>query len=186
MQRTIYLTEKLSLKQVVKGISLFLFINFSVAGLAGLITSYSLNNWYDTLGKPSWQPDNSVFSPVWTTLYFMMSLAGYYLWKAKNHSHYLYYIQTRPAFQLYWIQLGLNFLWTVFFFGLKSPFLALMDIVILWIILIIAMINFYPISKKATVLFIPYFLWVTFAGFLNLAIWNLNPQIRLLTLPFTH
>ncbi len=133
------------------------------AGILGSIfTISSIPTWYATLNKPFFSPPNWIFGPVWTILYILMGVSLYLVW-IKNKV---------PA--VFWIQLILNALWSILFFGLKNPSLALVDIAALWVAIFLTIKSFYKINKPAGNLLIPYLLWVTFASILNLAIVVLN------------
>ncbi len=136
------------------------------AGLLGsLFTAGSIDSWYQNLNKPSFNPPNWIFSPVWTILYIMMGIS-LYLAIRKNQNPYLKII--------FLIQLSLNILWSFLFFTAKNPLLAFIDIIFLWIAILINIFIFYKSSKTASYLLIPYLLWVSFASFLNLAIVLMN------------
>jgi tryptophan-rich sensory protein len=137
--------------------------------LVGLIGSYftfsSVNTWYQTLQKPSFSLPSWLFGPVWTLLYVLMGIAFYLVWTAKKNN---------VAISLYSVQLGLNLLWSVLFFGLRSPFYALICIVALWLAILATILSFYKISKTAAYLMVPYILWVSFASVLNYMSFVLN------------
>lgn len=141
--------------------------------LVGIIsapfTIVSIPTWYRTLNKPFFSPPNWVFGPVWTILYVLMGVSLYLVWKkgVKNE-------KTRTALLYFFIQLALNFLWTFIFFGFHSPLAAFVTIVILWIMILVSIRKFYPLSKTAAYLLIPYILWVSFASVLNFSIVVLN------------
>ncbi len=141
--------------------------------LVGIIstpfTIASIPTWYRTLNKPFFSPPNWVFGPVWTILYALMGVSLYLVRKRgiKNK-------KTRTAILYFMIQLTLNFLWSLIFFGLHSPVWAFVTIVFLWITILILMMKFYPLSKTAAYLLIPYIIWVSFASLLNLSIVVLN------------
>jgi benzodiazapine receptor len=135
------------------------------AGLIGTIfTSDSISTWYTTITKPSFNPPNWIFGPVWTTLFALMGVALYLVWKQRN----------RKALYIFGAQLVLNILWSVIFFGLHSPMWAFVEIVILWLMILWTILTFYKINKVAAYLLVPYILWVSFASVLNFAIWRLN------------
>ncbi len=142
--------------------------------LVGIIstpfTLAAIPTWYSTLNKPPFSPPNWIFGPVWTALYFLMGVAAFLIWKKglKNK-------QVKKALTYFVAQLAFNFLWSFLFFGLHSPILGLLDILILWVLILITMIKFYKLSKPAVYLLIPYILWVSFATILNLSIVILNP-----------
>ncbi|MCC7571566.1 tryptophan-rich sensory protein [Candidatus Micrarchaeota archaeon] len=144
-----------------------------LAGFLGsFFTASAIPTWYSGLNKPFFNPPNWLFAPVWTALYIMMAIAGFLAWKegwgVKNKKN------IKTALTLFFVQLFLNFLWSVLFFGMKNPFLAFIEIIILWIFIILTTIQFYKISKNAAYLMIPYILWVSFATILNYSIWILN------------
>ena len=141
--------------------------------LAGLIGSFatvpSIPTWYESLKKPSFSPPNWIFGPVWTGLYTLMGISLFMVWQRRaDHS------QSKMALILFFLQLILNTLWSVAFFGLRSPLLGLIDIVLLWIAILLTMISFFGISKAAALLLLPYILWVSFAVLLNFSLWILN------------
>jgi translocator protein len=142
---------------------------FLVAFLGGIFTSASVSTWYVQLEKPIFNPPNWVFGPVWSILYFMMGLALYKIWNQKTKSS-----KKEKAIGIFFIQLSLNFMWSLVFFGLRQPLLAFITIILLWIAIFVTMKYFWRISRNAGILLIPYILWVTFASILNLAIVLLN------------
>ena len=132
-------------------------------------TFTSVSTWYPTLKKASWNPPNWVFGPVWSLLYVMIALAGWIAFiQSKNQS------QKNRAMLFYSAGLLLNLLWSFFFFFLKSPFLAFIDISALLLLIGITIVLFYRISKFSAYLLIPYFLWTLYASSLNLSTWVLN------------
>lgn len=146
-------------------------IGCELAGIAATpFTLSAIPTWYQTLNKPIFSPPNWVFGPVWTILYFLMGLAVYLIWTSKTKNQKL----KQVGLKYFSIQLGLNFLWSILFFGLHSPILGMIDIIILWILILITMMKFHKISKTASYLLIPYLLWVSFATVLNLTIVVLN------------
>src|SRR3989338_10314722 len=136
--------------------------------LSTIFTRVAIPTWYIALIKPSFSPPNWIFGPVWTLLYFLMGISFYLIWKQgwKN--------KVKIAGVFFLSQLALNFLWSFLFFGLRSPLLGLIDILALWGLIVITMKKFYPLSKLAFYLLIPYILWVTFATILNASILILN------------
>ncbi|NLI96702.1 MAG: tryptophan-rich sensory protein [Synergistaceae bacterium] len=142
------------------------------AGMFGsLFTASGLQSWYPGLVKPSFNPPGWVFGPVWTFLYTLMGIAAWLVWKRGSLSS----PSVRAALSLFFLQLVLNALWSVLFFGLKSPLLALVDIVALLAAIAATIVVFRPISPAAAWLMTPYLAWVAFAAILNAAIWRLNP-----------
>ncbi len=137
-----------------------------VAGaIGGIFTSNSVSNWYPTLIKPWFNPPAWLFGPVWTILYALMGITLYLLWESKKN---------RMALRFFWIQLILNVLWSILFFGLKKPSLAFIGIVLLWGMILATIIYSKKVNKTASYLLVPYLIWVSFASILNLAIVVLN------------
>jgi translocator protein len=140
----------------------------AVGGLGGLVTASSVESWYRTLDKPPWNPPERVFGPVWTALYVMMGTAYWLVWRRVGLAG------GRRAAVLFVLQLGLNVAWSLLFFGLRSPALALLDIAALVVAIWLTTLEFYRHSRVAAVLMVPYVLWVAYASSLNAAIVWLN------------
>jgi tryptophan-rich sensory protein len=139
------------------------------AGIIGSIfTASSVTNWFETLAKPSWNPPSWVFGPVWITLYTLMGIAAFLIWKRKQVSG------AKSALVVYGIHLVFNSLWSILFFGLKNPGLAFAEILVLLILIIATIVMFLRINKWAGVMLLPYLVWVSFASYLNYTIWMLN------------
>jgi tryptophan-rich sensory protein len=138
-----------------------------IAGFAGSIfTTKSIPNWYATIQKPSFNPPNWIFGPVWTLLFIMMGIALYLVWTSGKADN--------AALWIFGIQLALNLLWSIIFFGLHSPLWAFVDIIALWLAILATIISFYSVSATASYLLIPYILWASFATILNWKIMVLN------------
>ncbi len=140
------------------------------AGFVGsFFTAPAIDGWYVNLVKPPFTPPNQIFAPVWTTLYILMAVSVFIIWrKGWGYKH------VRSGLSLFVLQLFLNVLWSVLFFGLKSPLYALFEIIGLWVIILLTIIQFKKLSITAAALLVPYILWVSFAGVLNYSIWALN------------
>ncbi len=138
------------------------------AAVGGGATSSSVKEWYPTLKKPSFNPPAAIFGPVWTVLYVMMGIADHVMAQKGDTE------KVTLARTLYRIQLGLNTLWSVLFFGRKSPIAGLINIVFLWVAIAMTFVAFARISRLAALLLAPYLLWTSFAPVLNAAIWRLN------------
>lgn len=136
-------------------------------GLGAFFTITSIESWYVTLNKPSWNPPNWLFGPAWTILYILMGIACFLIWKS-DHS------LKKPLLKLYAVQLILNALWSPAFFGMESPLMGLLVIIPLWIAILLCILRFKKVSPVASGLMVPYLLWVTFATSLNMAILILN------------
>lgn len=141
------------------------------AGLIGsLATVTAIPTWYATLDKPSFTPPNWLFAPAWITLYLLMGISAFIVWRKG--------LDSRPiqvALMVFLAQLILNALWSVVFFGLQSPLYGVVVIIALWIAILFTILNFYKISTAAAIILLPYILWVSFATVLNISIWILNP-----------
>ena len=141
-----------------------------VGYLSGFATQSSVDTWFQTLEKPVFNPPSWLFAPVWSTLYVMMGIAAGLVWDKID----LQREAVRNALIFFAVQLALNALWSILFFGLKNPLLALIEIVILWLMIYETYVKFAKIDRIAGYLFIPYLLWVSFAAVLNGSIWWLN------------
>lgn len=147
-------------------------ICLSVGYVSGMVTRASITTWYPTLVKPSFNPPNWIFAPVWSMLYIMMGIAAGLVWNRLEFSNDKELVKKSLLF--FAVQLGLNALWSVLFFGLRNPMLALIEIVLLWLMIYETYIKFGKIDKIAGYLFLPYLAWVSFATVLNASIWWLN------------
>lgn len=140
------------------------------AGLIGAVfTVPSIASWYNLLNQPSFKPPNFVFGPVWTILYTLMGISLYRIWTAGAKKK-----EVREALKLFAVHLAFNATWSIVFFGMRNIPLSLINIVILWILIIMVMVKFYKIDKKASLILLPYLAWVSFATILNYNIFLLN------------
>ncbi|WP_298222094.1 TspO/MBR family protein [Flavobacterium sp.] len=151
-------------------ISIVVVTCIAVGFLSGQATQSSVTTWFPTLVKPVFNPPAWVFAPVWSTLYIMMGIAAGLVWSRIDFEREV----VRKALIFFAIQLALNALWSILFFGLRNPFLAMIEIVLLWLMIYETYIKFVKIDKIAGYLFIPYLFWVSFASVLNASIWWLN------------
>jgi benzodiazapine receptor len=151
-------------------IAVFVTTCLAVGFLSGLATQSSVNTWFPTLVKPVFNPPSWVFMPVWTLLYIMMGIAAGLVWDKIDSDKE----RVKNALLFFIIQLALNALWSILFFGLKNPLLAFVEIVVLWLMIYETWYKFKPIDKIAGYLFVPYLAWVSFATVLNGSIWWLN------------
>jgi tryptophan-rich sensory protein len=146
-----------------------------IAGSIGALFTFSaIPTWYATLIRPELAPPNWVFGPVWTILFLLMGFASFLVWSAYASASHDNKKAIQIGLALFGIQLVLNTFWSILFFGQRNPGGALIEIVFLWIAILGTIIAFYKISKPAAWLLVPYILWVSFAGYLNFAIWYLN------------
>ena len=141
----------------------------AAGAIGSIFTRSAITTWYATLEKPPFTPPNWLFAPAWTLLYVLMGTAAFLVWRNGLGNR-----QVRIALIVFLIQLILNALWSVVFFGLESPLSGLIVISILWVAILVTIIKFFKISRVASVLMWPYLLWVTFAAVLNASIWLLN------------
>lgn len=140
------------------------------AGIIGaFFTTPAIGSWYATLAKPSFNPPNWIFAPVWTLLFFLMGVALYLVFQEKSKGKN---IQT--ALLVFFQQLALNVLWSALFFGMQNPKLAFAEIIVLWFAILMVIFYLAKISKTAAWLLVPYILWVSFAGYLNYSIWQIS------------
>ncbi len=140
------------------------------AGAIGFVfTRNAIPTWYAALEKPPFNPPNWLFAPVWTLLYILMGVAAFLVWRKGLENR-----QVRTALIVFLVQLILNALWSVVFFGLELPLYGFIVIVFLWLAILLTVLKFYRISLASSVLLWPYLLWVTFAAVLNESIWLLN------------
>jgi len=156
-------------KSLLLKILLCVVICIVIGSLSGITTGNSINTWYATLNKPSFNPPNWIFGPMWTLLYILMGVSVALVW----HSG-LSNLLVRSAIYLFVTQLILNAFWSITFFGMQNPLLALVNIIVLLILIVTCIFYFKRINKLAAWLLVPYLLWVSFATLLNLSIVILN------------
>jgi len=139
-----------------------------IGAIAGLFTAQAIPEWYATLNKPSFSPPNWLFGPVWTTLYILLGISFFLIWKVDPSK------ERNLAILAFLLQLFLNFRWSFFFFYFRMIGFALIEIVLLWVSIVIMLILFNKIRPMAAYINIPYLLWVTFAAILNAGYYVLN------------
>ena len=140
-------------------------VTFAAAAVG---SQFMPGEWYAALQKPAWNPPSWVFGPVWTTLYLLMAIAAWLVWRAHG------FAGAGAALTLYLVQLAANAAWSWLFFGRRDPGLAFADIVLLWVLIALTIALFHRHHRTAALLLVPYLLWVSFATALNFAIWRLN------------
>jgi benzodiazapine receptor len=143
-------------------------ICLGAAAIGSVLTTPSLHPWYATLPKPAWTPPNWLFGPVWTTLYLCMAVAAWLVWRQAGFS------PARLPLTLFVIQLALNVVWSGIFFRLRLPGAAFLEVVLLWLFILLTATAFWPVSRTASWLLVPYLTWVAYAAALNAAIWRMN------------
>lgn len=146
---------------------IFILISQGAGILGSFATVPNIDSWYATLLKPALNPPNWIFGPVWTTLYTLMGIASYLVWRARRGAW-------KCALGLFFIHLGVNAMWSIVFFGEQNIAVALGIILVLDVLLIEIIRRFYSISKTAAIILIPYLVWVVFATYLNASIYFLN------------
>lgn len=155
-------------KQIIR-ISIAIGVCLLVGFLGAFATQTSVTTWYTTLDKPSFNPPNWLFGPVWTVLYILMGIAAGLVW-----SRGLYHLWVKTALYHFGFQLLLNGMWSVVFFGLREPFYGLIVILFLFIMILLTIKWFKVVKPLAAYLLVPYVLWVVYAAVLNFEIWRLN------------
>ncbi len=138
-------------------------------GIGAIFTTPAIPTWYRSLKKPAFTPPGWAFGPVWLTLYLLMAIAVFLVWRDGLGGN-----GATAAFVAFWVQLALNVLWSVVFFGLRSILDGLITILFLWAAILVTIILFLPVSPVAAGLLVPYIIWVTVATYLNAGIWALN------------
>jgi tryptophan-rich sensory protein len=160
--------RKMSIRNIFKLI-ISIVACLGAGAIGSVFTRSAIPTWYANLEKPFFTPPNWLFAPAWTLLYILMGIAAFLVWRKGLGNR-----QVRTTLIVFLIQLVLNSLWSVVFFGLESPLSGLIVISILWVAILVTIIKFFRISRVASVLMWPYLLWVTFAAVLNASIWLLN------------
>ena len=140
-----------------------------VGAISGFFTSSGVNGWFALANKPWFNPPNWIFAPVWTTLYILMGIALFLVWRA-NVAKTI----KQTAIILFAVQLTLNFFWSFIFFKLQQPSWAFVEIILMWVAILLTILWFAKINKAAAWLLVPYISWVSFASVLNYSIWQLN------------
>lgn len=147
---------------------LFVGLCLGVGGLGGAVTAESVNTWYPTLNKPSFNPPNWIFGPVWTTLNILMGVAAWRIWRAADRD------TARGPLAVFALQLAVNLGWSVAFFGLRNPGLAVIVVLALDLLVLVTLLMFRRIDRLAAWLLAPYLAWISFATLLNVTIWRIN------------
>ncbi|MCA9364997.1 MAG: tryptophan-rich sensory protein [Candidatus Moranbacteria bacterium] len=150
---------------------LFLWVLFSLS--AGFLGSFATvtgpGSWYSLIEKPLWNPPSWVFGPVWTTLFVLIGAASFLVWRQHDRSHLVF-----VGLGVFFFQFVLNILWSYLFFAFQNLFVAFVEIVILWLMIVLMIVLFFRVRTLAGWFLVPYLFWVTFVAFLNFTIWQLN------------
>lgn len=150
------------------GLAVIMAVCLAVSGIGGAITATSVDTWYRTLEKAPFNPPDWVFAPVWTTLFVLMAIAAWRVWRRAG------FTAGRGALVVFAAQLTMNLAWSYLFFGLRRIELALVEIVVLLLAIVATTILFWRIDRLAGALFVPYVLWVGYATALTASLWMLN------------
>jgi len=162
--------SSLSKQKQILGLIVWLVVSFA-ASAVGAVASIQAKSFYGQLVQPAWAPPAGVFGPVWTTLYVLMAIAAWLVWRSGGFRAH------RQALTLFLLQLAFNALWSWLFFAWHLGALALIDVLILWVLIMATLVFFWRVRPLAGALLVPYLLWVSFASVLNYSVWQLNPQI---------
>lgn len=154
--------HKINYKQLASSLA----ISLGTGILSGLITMMGMEN-FENASKPPLTPPNYLFPIVWTILFILMGISAYFIFRNDE-------LEKTNAMIVYGVQLLVNFFWPIFFFNFSAYLFSFIWIIILWLLIILMIKMFYPISKTAALLQIPYLLWVTFAAYLNFGVYYLN------------
>jgi len=147
--------------------------SFAAGGIGSFFTFKAIPTWYAGLKKPRYTPPNWAFGPVWTTLYILMGISVFLTWQKGFASNDVFL-----AFILFWVQLVVNAIWSIIFFGMKSKGGGVITIIVLWLLILATMVASFRVSGWAGALLIPYILWVSIASYLNIGIWVLNKPVK--------
>ena len=152
------------------GLAGWLFV-VGIAATLGAWASIDAATFYGALDRPSWAPPAALFGPVWTALYVAMAIAAWLVWSARGWSGATF------ALAIFCAQLVANALWSWLFFAWRAGAPSVADIVVLWVLVVVTVIAFFRVRTAAGVLMVPYLAWVTFAAFLDVAVWQRNPAM---------
>ncbi|WP_440949296.1 TspO/MBR family protein [Methanosphaerula subterraneus] len=147
----------------------FILLPLLAGGIGAIFTTSAIPTWYATLVRPWFAPPNWLFGPAWTVLYILMGVASFLIYQKRETDP-----RADGALKVYGLQLVLNLLWSVIFFGFRSILGGFIEILLLWVLIVVTTRQFYRISPAAGLLMIPYLVWVTFASILTFGILQLN------------
>ena len=161
-------TKPLSVGWQIFGLVAWLVLCFGASAIGSSFTMPEIDGWFATLEKPSFNPPNWLFGPVWGVLFLLMAVSAWLVWRRFG------FARAPAAMLVFFVQLIANVMWSILFFGLHSPSMAFYWICVLWSLIFSTIMLFWKKSSLAGTLLIPYLAWVTFAGLLNFWIWRLN------------
>ena len=150
------------------GLVVAVVVCYCAALLGNLATMPQIPTWYAGIAKPPWTPPDWLFGPVWSLLYAMMAVAAWFIWRQSDWK------TAKSPLLWFAAQLILNSLWSILFFGMQKPAWSMVEVFFLWLAILMTIRAFWPVSRLAAGLLIPYLIWVSFASVLNVAIWQLN------------
>lgn len=150
------------------GLITFVLLCLGAGGLGAVATTPEIAGWYKALSKPWWNPPDYIFGPVWTTLYLVMAIAAWLVWRPAG------FAAAATPLTLFAVQLGLNLAWSWIFFGMHQPGWAFLEVIVLWLAIMATTVAFFRCSRIAAYLMLPYLAWVSFAAMLNFTIWQIN------------
>lgn len=153
----------------VRKLSISLIAPFAAGAIGSIATASSIPTWYAALNKPFFNPPNWLFGPVWTLLYLLIGIAFYLIWNSKKRT-----IHKKKATFYYWIQIVLNTLWSLVFFGMQTTLGGIIIILPLLTFILLTMKNAKSVSFTSFLLLVPYLLWVSFATILNISLFLFN------------
>ena len=162
---------KPSISRQIAGLAAWLLVSFS-AGAIGAVASVEAGTFYGQLTRPIWAPPGWLFAPVWSTLYALMGLSAWLVWRRHG------FRASRTSLALFIVQLAVNALWSWLFFAWHNGGLAFAEVLVLWVLISATCVAFWRVSALAGALMLPYLAWVTFASFLTYATWRLNPGLQ--------
>jgi translocator protein len=152
------------------GLAAWVAVTFAAAAV-GAVGSSSASAFYAELVRPSWAPPGWLFAPAWTTLYALMAVSAWLVWRARG------FADARIALSLFLIQLAANALWSWLFFAWRQGGLAFAEVVLLWCLIVATVAAFWRVSRTAAVLLLPYLAWVAYASALTFEVWRRNPAL---------
>ena len=158
----------MSKRKDILNLAAIIILCFLAGALGSIFTSRSVDTWYKQLLKPPFQPPNGIFGPVWTILYLFMAVSFWLVWRKGKRN------ESRTLSLLFFVQLLLNALWPFLFFGLRLMFPAFIEILVLTILVGSYTLYSWKVSHASSLLFVPYWLWLCFASYLNFMIWIIN------------
>lgn len=163
-------SQPMSFNRQMAGLVAWFLVAFTAAASGAFATATTVGNWYPHIAKPWWTPPTWLFPPVWTTLYLLMAIAVWLVWRQGG------FAAARGPLILFLVQLALNSVWSAIFFTMERPDLASIEVVVLWLVLVLTCIAFWRRVRLAGVLLLPYLFWVTYAAALTIQISRMNPR----------